>query len=85
MSREFALIDLVSQAGAVQRHWRGWQVDEKFAWLDARGTLTRIETPVPNARTSYRFESRVGRDCVFFLDGDKIVFVGDHTTYTVDD
>jgi hypothetical protein len=85
MSTEFALIDLESQAPAVQRHLRGQAADQKLAWLGARGILTQIESRVRGYPQTFRFESRVGRECVFFLDGDTIVFIGNNTTYTVDE
>lgn len=85
MAGSFQLLDLTSQACAVQRLLRGHTADEKLAWLAAKGDLSRIPTDFPNARPVYQFVSTVGRECRFFIDGDEFVFFGDHTTYTVND
>jgi hypothetical protein len=37
----------------------------------------------PAARPVYRFESIIGLVCLFFLNGEEFVFIGDHTAYTV--
>jgi len=85
MDSDFHLIDLVSQAVAVQSLLRGMSTEEKLAWLSSRGTLT----PMPKVQTDYPqmfwFETMTGLSCGFFLDGDEIVFLGDHTTFTVSD
>jgi hypothetical protein len=33
-------------------------------------------------REHFFFESAVGLEAAFFFDGDQIVFIGDHTTFT---
>jgi hypothetical protein len=85
MDVNFHLIDLVSQALAVQSLLRGMSAEEKLAWLSSRGTLT----PVPKIQTDYPqsfwFETTTGLSCAFFLDGDEFVFIGDHSTLTVSD
>lgn len=76
---EFHIVDLVSQREAVRRHSRGWSADEVVAWLAARGRLCRRNIA---GQDLFFFESAVGCEAVFFFDGDQIVFVGDHTTFT---
>ncbi len=76
----FCLLDLPSQALAVQQLLSGRTEAEKLAWLKAHGRL--VPVAVPN-RPVYRFESSIGLACVFFVDGEEFVFFGDHTTYTV--
>jgi hypothetical protein len=83
LSDTFRLLDLRSQAAAVQRLLAGRTSQEKRAWLAAHGGLSQLPTTVPNAPATYRFVSPVGIECVFFVDGDEFVFVGDHTTFTV--
>ena len=83
MSNAFQLLDLPSQALAVQGLLGGRPEEEKLAWLEAHGQLVPISTGVPGARPLYKFESVIGLECVFFIDGDEFVFFGDHTTYTV--
>jgi hypothetical protein len=83
MSGTFHLLDLTSQAIAVQRLLRGRSMQEKLDWIAARGHLERMATAVPNARPTYRFVSSIGMECAFFVDGDTFVFIGDHTTFTV--
>ncbi len=82
MSDVFHLLDLPSQALAVQRLLKGQKGEEKLAWLAKAGKLTQVLVSIPNARPTYRFVSSIGMECVFFIDGDQFVFIGDHTTYT---
>ena len=83
MSEAFHLLDLSSQAAAVQRLLRGRTAQEKVAWLAAHGELSQVPITVPNTPVTYWFESSVGIACVFFIDGDEFVFIGDNTTYVV--
>ena len=53
--RAFHLLDLTSQALAVQRLLHGRGAEEKLDWLAARGHLERVATSVPNARPTWRF------------------------------
>jgi hypothetical protein len=82
MSKEFRLLDLPSQWIAVERLLTGCSVEEKLAWLSACGEISRAPIRLPNSRPIYRFVSTIGMECVFFIDDDKFVFIGDHTTYT---
>jgi hypothetical protein len=82
MSDGFHLLDLPSQALAVQRLLAGRTAEEKLAWLAAHGTVERIEFANPIFPPTYRFTSSIGMECVFFLSGDQIVFLGDNTTFT---
>lgn len=83
MSDAFHVLDLCSQATAVQRLLRGRTAQEKLAWVGAHGELSLVPITVPNARPIYRFVSSIGMECLFFIDGDEFVFIGDNTTYTV--
>lgn len=76
---EFHIVDLISQREAVRQHSRGWSADEVTAWLATRGHLYKRNIA---GRDTFFFASAVGREAVFFFDGDQIVFVGDHTTFT---
>jgi hypothetical protein len=79
----FRLIDLASQAAAVQSALRGLPIEGKLAWLAERGTLTTTRSAGWGAET-FRFESRIGMSCVFFFRGDRIVLIGDNTTWSPD-
>jgi len=85
MSDDFRLLDLPSQAAAVQRLLSGRTLEEKRVWMAAHGELSRVPIAVPTARPIYRFVSSIGMECLFFIDGDQFVFIGDHTTYTVEE
>ena len=85
MAATLHLIDLVSQAVAVQALLRGRSAEEKIEWLSSHGSLTPKPKSRPDERQTFWFESSTGRSCAFFLDGDEFVFVGDHTTFTVQD
>jgi len=80
---EFRLVDLNSQASAVQAMLKGRTTEEKLAWIAERGELVRISISVANAPPTYQFISTVGLMCAFFICGDEFVLIGDHTTYTV--
>ena len=85
MDANFQLIDLVSQAVAVQSLLQGMSAEAKIAWLSSRGTLTPIPKRQTDERQTFWFETPMGRSCGFFLDGDELVFLGDHTAFTVRD
>jgi hypothetical protein len=85
MSEEFHLIDLVSQASAVQKLFAGKTDAEKLAWLAGHGKLELLPNEFPDAKQTYLFESVIGRQAGFFLDGGVLVFLGDHTTFAVRD
>ena len=74
----FHLIDLVSQREAVRHHLKDWPVDDIVEWIAARGELSKSAIL---GRPTYFFESAVGRQAVFFFDGNEIVFLADHTTF----
>ena len=82
MSQDFHLIDLVSQSAAVQRLLAGKTDSEKLAWLAARGKLEPV-VRTPDGRQTYHFESVTEQEAAFFFDAGELVFVGDHTTFTV--
>jgi hypothetical protein len=82
-AEQFHLIDMASQAEAVQAHLSGLPHEAKLNWLAAHGSLDLVPTRSPGARYVYRFTSHIGFECLFFLDADDFVFIGDHTTWVV--
>ena len=83
MKADFHLLDLPSQALAVQRLLQGRSPQEKIAWLKAHGKIIPKPKTIAKEKQVYFFESHLGLSCYFFIDGDEFVFIGDHTTYTV--
>jgi hypothetical protein len=83
MPGTFALLDLPSQALAVERLLEGRTHAEKLAWLNERGELKRVSHEPSEFGPVYLFESTMNLRCLFFFVGDKFVFIGDHTSYTV--
>jgi len=81
MSDSFAVLDLSSQGVAVQERLAGLLEAEKIAWLSLHGSIAAIPKRQADWPQCYRFESRTGLECVFFIDGDELIFIGDHTTY----
>lgn len=79
----FTLLDLPSQAIAVQHVLRGRSAEEKIKWLKAQGTIKQIPKTTEDERQTYFFVSSVGRECAFFIHGDDFVFITDNTTYVV--
>ncbi|MCB1044713.1 MAG: hypothetical protein KDC35_17350 [Acidobacteria bacterium] len=77
----FVLIDLVSQANAVQRLLVGLADDEKIRWLRRHGDVDEIPNLPHGYPRHYSFVTPVGKECAFFLRGDEFVFLGDHSTF----
>ena len=71
----FHLLDLISQADAVQTLLVGRTLDEKIAWLAAHGKLSALPIEPPGSKQGYWFESNIGMKCTFFFDGDDLVIV----------
>lgn len=80
MNKVFHLLDLPSQALALQRFLKGLTDEERLAWISARGKLS-LASNMAGFPTTYRFVSCIGMECVFFISDDEFVFLGDHTTY----
>ena len=86
MKGAFYLIDLISQAGAVQSLLRGKSTEEKIEWLSAHGSITPKPKTQQNERQVFWFESSIKAKCCFFLDDDEFVFfIGGHATFKVSD
>jgi hypothetical protein len=85
MSNVFHLLDLASQSIAVQKFLEGKTVPEKLAWLSRQGDLSLIPISIPDTAPTYRFVSRIKIECIFFINEDRFVFIGDHTIYTIND
>jgi hypothetical protein len=81
MDYGFHLIDLVSQARAVGSLLRDRSPKDKIAWLAERGTLNARPKLHQDERQIYHFESSLGFECIFFLDGETLVFLMHHTTF----
>ena len=78
MHRDFAVIDLTSQASAVNRYWAGMSPEKKIAWLAKHGSVTSIPTAGFSEVQSFCFESHAGQRCVFALCGDELLLLGEH-------
>lgn len=83
LNDSFHLLDLESQAEAVQSLLAGRPIEAKVAWFAAHGKLSTRPSRAPGAKQVYSFESNIGLECLFFIDGDDLVFIGDHTTWVV--
>lgn len=75
VSTTFHLIDLASQAQAVQLLLQGKSTKEKIEWLSSHGSLTLHPKTRPDEQQHYWFESSTGATCCFFLNDDDFVFV----------
>ncbi|QNN21740.1 PH domain-containing protein [Planctomycetales bacterium ZRK34] len=83
MDNPFPILDLKSQAPAIERKLVGLTTSEKLTWLAQRGTVVPAET---NRHPDVHiFESRLGFRCVFRIKGDKFVFFGDNATFVMED
>ncbi len=83
---DFHLIDLPSQAKAVERVLAGRPEPEWIEWIRARGTLSQVPGHEGGGgAVLWRFEGSGGLGCVFFVRENRFVFLGDHFTYTADE
>jgi hypothetical protein len=82
MNDDFHLVDLTSQASAVQRRLRGLSPEEKLAWLAESGRVSQVPK-IPEFADTFWFESSIGLKCAFFFWDDRLVLLGDHTTIPV--
>ena len=73
------IFDLFAQRVAVANCIRGLSAEEKKQWLKQRGEFIEVTVREP-AATIHRFRSHTGLDTNFFFDGNRLVFLGDHTT-----
>ena len=69
------ILDLPSQANAVQEILRGKSPEEKIQWLAKRGRISLKQKIASEERQVYYFESTLGKECAFFIDGDELVFL----------
>jgi len=82
MGGSFQLLDLETQALAVQELLQGWSDDETIKWLESQGEVFTVPRRDDRFPQGYQFTSRVGLTCAFFVRNGEFVFVSDNTTYT---
>ena len=83
MRDSFHILDLVSQAAAVQRLLKGKPLEDKIAWLSIHGQIRPKAKTSPQEHQVYHFASPLGFTCHFFIHEDRFVFIGPHTTFSV--
>lgn len=76
----FLLIDLISQAAALQQYIQGWSKEEVTAWMKEQGTLKEFNDIFGNEMFS--FESPAGLSAGFYLRENRFIFLGDHTFFS---
>jgi hypothetical protein len=81
----FPLIDLISQAKAVQSLLHGKSAEEKIEWLFAHGSIVLKPKQQQDERQYFWFESTIKVNCCFFLDDEEFVFIGNGITFKVSD
>lgn len=77
----FILIDLISQAAALQKYAACWSKEELIVWLKAQGRL-KVDTDM-FGNEIFHFESAVGFRASFYMQGTRFTFLGDHTFFQV--
>jgi hypothetical protein len=76
----FILIDLISQAAALQQYIRDWSKEELIAWMKEQGTLKPFNDIFGNE--IFSFESPVGFSATFYIQEKRFIFLGDHTFFS---
>jgi hypothetical protein len=79
-SAEFHLVDLATQFEELEAYLRGTTLAEKEKWIATQGEL--IQTGFHFDLPHYKFTSGSGLSWPFFIRGDEIVVIGDHTVIT---
>ena len=82
MKDDFHLVDLISQASAVQRLLNGKSVMEKIAWLSAHGKLSQREKKTTEWPDIYDFETKTGMECISFYKEIYSVFFLEIITFS---
>jgi hypothetical protein len=75
----FILIDLISQAAALQEYAAGWSKEVLILWLKDQGRLEEYTDLY--GKEIFAFESPVGFPATFYLQGTRFTFLGDHTFF----
>jgi phage-related protein len=83
LNTNFQLIDLASQAGAVQKLLEGKTETEIVAWISQQGQIEPIPKTNPEYKQVYRFTSQLAIEALFFFHDGKLAFISDHTAFTV--
>lgn len=80
LKMNFVLLDLTSQATAVQNYVRGWEPSLIIEWLKTKGIIERVAHPYAN--DIYGFESSIGIRTGFrILHNGQLVIIDNHTTF----
>ena len=74
----FQIIDLISQAIAIEEHLAGKSDREIINWLQERGRIQKLAKQTLQEKQLFRFYSYLGIEATFFLDRGKFFFIGDH-------
>jgi len=76
-SRDFHLMDIATQFEELESHLRGKTLEDKERWIATQGELTSLGLTFDLPH--YRFQSASGLSWLFFIRGDEIGVIGDHT------
>ena len=76
MAEEFHLIDLVSQAVAVENLLHEKSESEKLDWLSLNGKVSQMEKKFAEWPNTYIFVSKTGLQCAFIFKDGGFYFVG---------
>ena len=82
MSKDFQVIDLISQRYALNKVFQGMSKAKIVDWLSQKGKVTLISKMHPESPDIYFFESIVGVSAGFIAYDNEIVLLGDHTVIT---
>ncbi len=77
----FQVVDLISQAVAIEEKLAGKSDREIINWLQDRGKIQKLEKGLPQSKQLFRFHSYIGVEATFFIDSGKFFFIGDHSTF----
>jgi hypothetical protein len=84
MKDDFHLVDLASQADAVQHLLNGKSATEKLTWRSSHGKISRMEKKMPEWPDTYFFESATGVTCGFVVQGNVFRILGDHCVTAIE-
>lgn len=77
----FQLIDLRSQAYAVEQLFVGKSETAILEWLKTKGKLEEREQLSSKFTKVFQFSSLFNFEAVFWLENSKFIFIGEHNTF----
>ena len=77
----FVVVDLISQASAIEKQLAGRSDVEIISWLECKGQIEKLKKQLPQEKQLFRFNSYLGMEAIFFVNNGQFFFIGDHSVF----